>query len=103
MHRVQTHSDLWWRLLQQHQESLQYQVGETRPDGDVVQQTLNVVHHHTAELRLISIVKHLKPPPEAGRARETNEEREKKKCRKKQREESEVKRKEQLKPDSNVP
>lgn len=63
------HSDLWRSLLQQHQESLKHQVGETRPDGDVVQQTLNVIHHHTAELRLISIIKDLKPKEE-----ETSEE-----------------------------
>lgn len=44
------HSDLWWSLLQQHQESLKDQVGEARPDGDVVQQTLDVIYHHAAEL-----------------------------------------------------
>lgn len=86
------HSDLWWSLLQQHQESLQHQVGEARPDGDVVQQTLNVIHHHTAELRLISIIEHLKPG-EAGRETEANDAQ----GRRKQTEESEVKRKERKK------
>lgn len=67
-------SDLWRGFLQQHQQSLKYQVGETRPDGDVVQQTLNVIHHHTAELRLVSIIKDLKQRRGGSEGR-TNKER----------------------------
>ena len=52
-------SDLRRSFLQQHQQSLEHQVGETRSDGDVVQQTLDVIHHHAAELGLIGVVKHL--------------------------------------------
>ena len=54
-------SDLRWSLLQQNQQSLKYQVGETRPNGDIVQQTLDIIYHHTAELWFICIIKDLKP------------------------------------------
>lgn len=53
-------SDLWRSFLQQHQQSLKHEVGETRPDGDVVQQTLNVIHHHAAELRLVGVIEDLR-------------------------------------------
>lgn len=68
---------LWWSFLQQHQQSLEDQVGETGTDGDVVQQTLNVIHHHTAELRLIGIIKDLKQMEGGREGGETNEERDK--------------------------
>lgn len=67
------HSDLWRGFLQQHQQSLKHQVGEARSDGDVVQQALDVVHHHTAELRLICVVKDLKQREDGERDEWTKE------------------------------
>lgn len=61
-----TRPDLGRRLLQKHQESLEHQVGEAGPDGHVVQQALDVVHHHAAELRLVGVVKHLAARKERG-------------------------------------
>lgn len=66
-------TDLWWSLFQQHKESLKHQVRETRTDGDVIQQALDVVDHNAAELRLVGIIKHLEAtnkPRQKGRQME---------------------------------
>ena len=78
------HSDLWRRLLQQHQQGLQHQVGEAWADGHVVEQTLDVVHHHAAELGLVGVVKHLGTQEMAGKKERKTE---KKKARKAERKE----------------
>lgn len=86
-------SDLGGSFLKQHQQSLKDQVGETRTNGDVVQETLNVIHHYTAELGLVSIIKDLKKMRGGGGAK--NDDRKALMHGKKQREESVVKGKEQ--------
>lgn len=62
-------SDLGGCFLQQHQQSLKDQVGETRTNGDIVQETLNVIHHYTAELGLVSIIKDLQESERRRRRR----------------------------------
>lgn len=63
-------TDLWWSLFQQHKQSLKHQVRESRADGDVIQQALDVVDHNAAELGLVGIIKHLEAtnkPRQKGR------------------------------------
>lgn len=46
-------------LLEQQLERLQHKVGEARTDGRVVQQRLDLVHHHAAQLRLVCVIEYL--------------------------------------------
>ena len=46
-------------LLKEHEEALQDSVGEARADGDIVEQTLDVINNNDAERRLISVLEHL--------------------------------------------
>lgn len=57
--RLQKISHLGWRFFKQHQQSLQHKVGETRTNRHVVQQALDVIHHHTAELGLVCVIENL--------------------------------------------
>lgn len=43
-------------LLQQHEQSLQSEVGVAWPDGSVVQQPLNVVHQDTAQSGSVCVI-----------------------------------------------
>mmetsp|Transcript_18438 Transcript_18438/g.48130 ORF Transcript_18438/g.48130 Transcript_18438/m.48130 type:complete len:560 (-) Transcript_18438:737-2416(-) len=58
--------------LHQHQQRLEHRVGEARPDGDVLQQPLEVVQHDDGQRRLVRVVKDLGNAAALGLLREAH-------------------------------